>query len=540
MYSLLRRLLSQSSMSVTRPRFVEIVLTKLVELCRCDRGELWLEDEGSYSRYWLVERPSRVYRYRNGYTDDLSGLREAMEALERGELDPARTSATPQGSLFLTHTSRWFRQLDEGEPPGPGCLAMIPIWLVDVRFGVIRLEAYHEHLLAPGQKLEELEQTAQMVGLALTNVQAQMDLCERIKELTCLYEIANLEARTEWSKDKLLQGIVELLPRAWQHPEIACAQIMVDGRYYRTPAFQEGAYRQRADIVVEGQPRGFVEVTYTTDEPFQGGAPFLKWEERLIESVGQQVALIIGRRQMEEERIKLQDQLRHADRLATIGQLAAGVAHELNEPLTNILGFAQLAQKTPEVPDQTKRDLQSIETASLHAREVIRKLMIFARQIPQRNVEVDLNKVVEEGMYFLTSRCSKAGVEVVQELSPDLPRIEADPSQLNQVLVNLVVNAIQAMPHGGTLTVRTTAADRGVTLVVEDTGCGMSAELQRQIFIPFFTTKDIDQGTGLGLPVVHGIVTAHRGSIELESDVGLGTRFTVSLPAAPPAGDDET
>jgi len=251
------------------------------------------------------------------------------------------------------------------------------------------------------------------------------------------------------------------------------------------------------------------------------------------------VALIIERRQADEDRLSLQEQLRHADRLATIGQLAAGVAHELNEPLGNILGFAQLVKKSSGIPEQAGHDIDKIIAASLHAREVIRKLMLFARQMPPKKTSVNLNKIVEDGLYFLESRCARAGINLVRSLASDLPEITADPSQLHQVLVNLIVNSIQAMPEGGNLVIRTCFDNSHVCLVVEDTGTGMSDEVLRQIFIPFYTTKEIDQGTGLGLPVVHGIVTAHRGSITVESKVNCGTRFEIRLPVSVSKEEEE-
>jgi signal transduction histidine kinase len=216
--------------------------------------------------------------------------------------------------------------------------------------------------------------------------------------------------------------------------------------------------------------------------------------------------------------------------LATIGQLAAGVAHELNEPLGNILGFAQLAKKCPGLPNQAEQDIGKILSASLNAREVIKKMLVFARQIPPQKKEVHLNQVVEEGLSFLESRCAREGIEMVRSLHPDLPEISADPVQLNQVLVNLVLNALQAMPTGGRLTVKTQMGRDHISLIVEDTGIGMSKKVMKQIFTPFFTTKDVGQGTGLGLPVVHGIITSHGGSIQVESKVGGGTRFEIQLP----------
>jgi len=137
---------------------------------------------------------------------------------------------------------------------------------------------------------------------------------------------------------------------------------------------------------------------------------------------------------------------------------------------------------------------------------------------------------VEQGLYFLEARCVKQGIVLERRLDPTLPSITADSSQLEQVLVNLVVNAIQAMPKGGTLVIETRARARFVVIAVEDTGMGMSEEVKGKIFLPFFTTKDIDQGTGLGLAVVHGIVSGHGGSIRVESTLGRGSRFEIELP----------
>ena len=282
-----------------------------------------------------------------------------------------------------------------------------------------------------------------------------------------------------------------------------------------------------------------MEVVYLEDRPELAAGTFLNEEEKLIDAVAREVALIVGRKESEEEKSALQHQLIHADRLATIGQLAAGVAHELNEPLGSILGFAQLAKKCPNLPEQAEQDTEKIITASLYAREVIKKLMVFARQVPARTVQVSLNQVVEDGLYFLEARCVKGGIAVVRELAPDLPEITADPAQLKQVLVNLVVNATHAMPDGGTLTVSTCAINSFVVLGVEDTGSGMSEAVLEKAFLPFFTTKDVNEGTGLGLAVVHGIVTSHGGSIDVESKPGQGARFEIRLPILGPQESQE-
>ena len=362
-------------------------------------------------------------------------------------------------------------------------------------------------------------------------------LRERVKELTCLYSLAQLAERPGITVEEILQGIVELLPGAWQYPEITAGRITIDGRSYVTAGFAEAGQMQSAPIVVSGKGRGRVEVVYVRERPALDEGPFLKEERSLIDAIARHIALILERRETDQDRFRLQEQLRHAERLATVGQLAAGVAHELNEPLGNILGFAQLAGKHPGLPEQVAGDLEKIVATSLHARRIINNLMLFSRQMPPQKTRVDLNTVFEEGLDFLESRCVKNGIAVVRKLSPELPEITADASQLRQVFVNLVVNAIHAMPRGGTLTVTTRASGDRVLLSVEDTGMGMSREALKQIFIPFFTTKDVDEGTGLGLPVVHGIVTSHGGTIHVESAPGQGARFDIELPMA---GNEDT
>ena len=365
-------------------------------------------------------------------------------------------------------------------------------------------------------------------------------LTERVKELTCLYGIAQTAGQPGLSLEEIIQCIVELLPPAWQYPEAASARIILDGIAYTTQAFRGCRHKQMAEIIVGGVPRGVVELVYAEEKPDLDEGPFLKEERNLINAVARQIGLVVERKQAEEDKLKLHNQLLHADRLATIGMLAAGIAHELNEPLGNILGFAQLAKKCTGVPASAERDIGKIEAASLHARDIIQKLLVFARQAPPEKTQVNLNQVVEDGLYFFEARCAKEGIELVRKLSVDMPEITADPGQLNQLLVNLVVNALQSMPGAGKITVQTRFCDHNVHLIVEDTGTGMSNDVLDKIFVPFFTTKDVGHGTGLGLPVVYGIVTAHGGTINVNSKPGCGSRFEIQLPVAQPEYTEES
>jgi len=395
--------------------------------------------------------------------------------------------------------------------------------------GLLRIMNERPHRFTESE-IEFCEEVAQTLGLAAADRYAQAALQERIKELTCLYGIAQVVEEPGITVDKALQQIVELLPPSWQYSEIAAARITIDHKLYSSYGFRSSKFTQSASIVVSGTRRGQVEVAYSEGRSELTLGTFLNEEEKLIRAVAREIALFIERREDEEEKRRLGEQLIHADRLATIGQLAAGVAHELNEPLSSILGFGQLAVKHRDLPEATKQDLEKIVNAALYAREVIKNLMVFARQMPTRKNQVSLNLVVEEGLRFLETRCNQKSIKVRRDLERGVPDIAADPSQLKQVLVNLVVNAIQAMPQGGELSVNTSNDGEFVTLSVSDNGMGIPEELLEKIFLPFFTTKDVDEGTGLGLAVVHGIVTAHGGSVEVESRPEAGTRFDIRLP----------
>ena len=351
-------------------------------------------------------------------------------------------------------------------------------------------------------------------------------LKERVKELDCLYHISDIAHQPDLEPREILSRVIEIIPAAMQYPELCSVRLAFDGSSLSTRATAGGDVSINSEIVVNYVNRGVLEAFYS--KPEQGETPlFLPEEERLLSSIAKQVSLVLERVGIEETNARLQDQLRHADRLATIGQLAAGIAHEINEPLATILGYAQLIAEEEELPSQVEKDIKKITSATLHAREVIRKLMLFSRQVPPKKVLLDLNKVLNEGFYFLENRCERQGIKVVRQLEAELPPITADPSQIHQIMVNLAVNAMQAMPEGGTITLSTRKAKDQVEMGITDTGMGMNKEVLSKIFIPFFTTKDIDQGTGLGLSVVHGIVTSHNGRIEVQSEPGKGTRFLI-------------
>jgi len=370
---------------------------------------------------------------------------------------------------------------------------------------------------------------------------AVTELGERVKELQCLYKVAAVFAERRGSLHECLTRVVSVLPAACRFPDRAWASIWLDGVEVTTtterPRFS--AERIRAPLRVADKERGEVLLAYLSAPGIPGGPDagdagkaelFLAEERSLLDAVSRQIGVFVASVEAEQRRVDMEASLRHADRLATIGQLAAGVAHELNEPLGNVLGFAQLALKAADVPAQVRTDLGRIADAALHGREIIRKLLVFARQAPASKQPTTINAVIEEAMFLLEAGCENPGVRFVRELGVGLPDIAADPVQVRQVVTNLVINAMQAISGTGAITVRTAVVDGAVVLSVADTGSGMTPEVLCRVFDPFFTTKDVGQGTGLGLAVVQGIVAGHGGNIEVESEPARGSVFRVLLP----------
>jgi nitrogen-specific signal transduction histidine kinase/CheY-like chemotaxis protein len=245
------------------------------------------------------------------------------------------------------------------------------------------------------------------------------------------------------------------------------------------------------------------------------------------------LASIIRRmRRAERELANKQEELRRAQQLEILGRLAGGVAHDFNNLVTAISGFAALASRRVPPNDEVLRDdLEEIQRATERAAELTRQLLSFARRQPIQTRIVDVNTLLVN-LHKLLRRLVSEAVELVVLPSKEPACVRIDPGQLEQVLINLVVNARDAMPRGGKLTLGVEATETEVLLEVSDTGVGMSDAVKARIFEPFFTTKDVGNGAGLGLATIIAIVEQARGTVDVDSSLGRGTTFTVHLPRA--------
>ena len=238
---------------------------------------------------------------------------------------------------------------------------------------------------------------------------------------------------------------------------------------------------------------------------------------------------VLGRsfNHMVETLRRTEEELLNKEKLASMGQLAAGVAHEINNPLGSILLFADTLYREAGEKDRRQEDLKMIVQETLRCKKIVSDLLSFARQQDVLAQESDVHDILQQAINSVSHQPSFAQVQFVQNFASDLPHIQADPSQLIQVFVNLFNNSTEAMPQGGTITIETRKADhqQAVEIVVADTGGGIPEENLGKMFNPFFTTKPIGKGTGLGLSIVYGIIKMHRGQISVKSQVGRGTTF---------------
>ncbi len=272
----------------------------------------------------------------------------------------------------------------------------------------------------------------------------------------------------------------------------------------------------------------------------RANAELVDWAQTLERRVDEKTA----------ELRQAQDQMTRVERMASLGKLAAVVAHEINNPLASVVTYSKVLLRRfagrSAAGDETRDSLNILEAiASESARcgEIVSNLLLFARRTGSHMEPTDVNQLIQRSLFLIKHKMDLAQVKADLELSPQLPQIMCDPSQVEQALLALCINAVEAMPNGGTLRVRTSPTrNGGIEMIVQDTGIGIPDEVRAHIFEPFFTTKGEGEGKGLGLglAVVYGIVQRHNGTIDVTSAPGQGTRFSLTLPAMPAQAGGES
>ena len=352
-------------------------------------------------------------------------------------------------------------------------------------------------------------------------------LKERIKELTCLYEVSSIIGDAETQElDFVFLKIANSLKEAFQFPERIDVSIEVPTTKISTSETNLATIGLESVIQVFNQPVGKVLVSYNKTELVN----FLKEEQDLLDNVAMKLGNHLERIEIRESENSLRRQTQRSDRLVILGELTAGIAHELNTPLANILGFAELLKTDLKGNETALNDVEKIIQNSIFSREVVKKLMFFACEMPQEMKQLNLVPIIKESINLLDSSFRKNEIKYLVKIDQSEIALKADSIQLTQIIFNLCMNAIYFTPKNGLVTITVTESKESVIIEISDEGEGLKEENLEKVFQPFFTTKPVGDGSGLGLSVVHGIVSSHKGTIRVTNNTTKGARFTVTLP----------
>jgi len=253
-------------------------------------------------------------------------------------------------------------------------------------------------------------------------------------------------------------------------------------------------------------------------------------EEDFLKTIANGLAGIIEHKNIEKQKRLLQTQLIHTEKMAALGHMAGGVAHEINNPMGVILGFAQLVSRDIKEDDTLYLPLKSIEREALRCKKLVSDLLLFSRAGKSSNETVNINETIETTLSLIEAQAKVNNVRVCRNFDPDDLSLRANKNQLQEIIVNMCNNAIDAMPAGGIITIATRHTDTNIIIDITNTGQGIPVEARPHIFEPFFTTKEVGKGTGLGLSLCYEIVKKHQGTITFVSEQGKGTTFTITLP----------
>ena len=350
-------------------------------------------------------------------------------------------------------------------------------------------------------------------------------LKERIKELTCLYEGSSILVNAdETNHEETYRSIAQSIKIGFQYP--TDTEVVIEQGEFTVMTGKIKTFKKLiSTIQLFKKEAGSIQVYLNKTE-----LDFLPEEQPLIDNIALKISDYLERLAIKKNELLLRQQMEHADRLTIIGELTAGIAHELNTPLANILGFAELLRDNLSDHDSAASDVDKIIKNAMFSREVVKKLMFFAHAIPQEKKEVNIIPVVRDALDLLDAAFKKEQVRYDFHIDQDSILLKVDAVQLTQIIINLVINAIYFSPKNGLVDIRITQENDEVVFDISDEGSGLTDEALDKIFQPFFTTKPTGEGSGLGLSVVHGIVTSHNGSITAQNRADRGALFTVRLP----------
>ncbi|MBI9031428.1 GHKL domain-containing protein [bacterium] len=378
---------------------------------------------------------------------------------------------------------------------------------------------------------QEIDFLSTFIFFMLDSMFSKFIQVQRAKEVICLYKIQSLALIPNISVEQFLEKVVKIIAATWTFNHYAQARITCCNHTVSTKNFVESILSMKTELLKGEQVVGFLEITYPQEILNQAEYPFLQVEKKLIADIAKELSGIIEDKFSGDTYNQYFRQLRHTDRLATLGQLTSGIATQLNEPLNDILGFSELLSTNDSLDSDAKNDLAKIINASLSARDIVKKLMHFSGEVASKLELVDINENIKSALLLLQARSHRKDINIKLYLHAEMPSILIDPSQFHQILVNILLNAEQAIKcKNGIIEITTEVNESSAILNISDNGEGIDPAVKDKIFIPLFSTKKENMGTGIGLSVAKDLIEANGGSISFQSSPGNGTLFTLIFP----------
>lgn len=441
-----------------------------------------------------------------------------------------------------------------------------PVWLiisiVALLMAARRIMSYSHLLgyhLSHGENADPAELTNEWVGLAISILmvagiawagpllrsvyesrevlrrQAE-ELDHRIRELNCLFGMADVVNRFGASLEDIIRETVELIPKAWRLSDVAYARVLMDGREYQTGNFKVTTWLMSEPILVFGRSCGEVQVGYLEQRWPENDAPFVPEERRLLTAIAERLGKIAERYQVQEQLNQHREELARVSRLRTMGEMASSLAHELNQPLAAVANYVRGCQRRLGSGAWNESELmQALAEAGNQAEragQILRSLRDFVAAREPRRVPADINRITETAVDLARPEAKVRGIAIRFVPAKDLPPVLADAIQIEQVVLNIVRNALEAMSNtrlnGGEVFVSTSAGGPGeVEVAIQDSGPGLPADAVKKVFDAFYTTKP--EGMGIGLSISRSIIEAHRGRLWVTRNEDRGVTFRFAL-----------
>ena len=356
---------------------------------------------------------------------------------------------------------------------------------------------------------------------------AKEKLKERIKELECMYEISTIINQKYNDVDSIFDQVVSSLKKAWRFPYNAIVELKIEDELFLSDSLPEVTVFQYTKIITYTQEMGYIKVHYPSPQFTQEN--FLQEELILLFTITNEINAFYEKHLSREREALLKQNAARVDRLTILAEITAGIAHELNTPLGNILGYAELILQN-KLDEQTRKDLLKITNAAIYSREIVKKLMFFSCEMPYTMEVIEVKPIVMQVISFLEPKFIKQGVLHHLDFENSKLKAQLDNVQFTQVLFNILLNSLYVSPKGSTIKIAVTNDETDFYIKISDEGSGITDDLKASVFNPFYTTKPVGDGTGLGLSVVHGIIKSHKGDITISDNNPTGAIFTIMLP----------